>query len=368
MTLSHPKIPLFSAEAVHAGIDLHSPIRQVLDSHWYVLGQAVQAFEADFARYIGVAHCVGVANGTDALELGLRAAGVCSGDEVVTVANAGFYSSTAIRAIGAAPLYVDVDPVTLTLSPDALANALASKPRAIVVTHLYGRMADMGRLLPMARAAGIPVVEDCAQAHGAALNGRRAGSLGTIGCFSFYPTKNLGAVGDGGAVVADDDALAATLRQLRQYGWSQKYRVDMEGGRNSRLDELQAAVLSAKLPHLEAWNTQRRNIAQRYNDAFSALPLKCPDISGSAYVAHLYVLRCGQRDALRAHLAARGVATDIHYPIPDHRQPIELQRSHAALPVTEQSASECLTLPCFPGLSDEAVSHIIAAVRDFFAH
>lgn len=352
---------------MHADIDLQGAVQRVLNSHWYVLGEAVRSFETAFARYIGVDHCVSVANGTDALELALRASGVVSGDEVITAANAGFYSSTAIRAIGAIPRYVDVDPQTLTLSATALKHALARKPRAVIVTHLYGRMADMGALTRLAHAAGIPLIEDCAQAHGAMSEQRRAGSFGTLGCFSFYPTKNLGAIGDGGAIVTHDASLAERLVQLRQYGWNQKYHVVAPGGRNSRLDELQAAVLHTKLPHLDTWNAQRRSIAQRFNGAFADLPVTCPDAPGNAYVAHLYVLRCRQRDALRMHLQTRGIATEVHYPVPDHKQHVEAGRGHEPLPVTERAANECLSLPCFPGLSDHALHHIIAAVREFFS-
>lgn len=361
------KIPLFCAKSAGAGVDLLGAVRQVLESHWYVLGSAVQRFEAEFAQFNGVSHCASVANGTDALELALRALGVKPGDEVITVANAGFYSSTAILAVGAHPWYVDVEPTTMTMCAGALENALSRQPKAIVVTHLYGRLADMNAIVPLAEAAGIPVIEDCAQAHGAALNGRKAGSFGAAGCFSFYPTKNLGAIGDGGAIVTQDSELHARLRQLRQYGWSSKYHVQLEGGRNSRLDELQAAVLSAKLVQLDAWNTQRRDIARRYNEAFAGLPVQTPDTLTPEYAAHLYVLRCAQRDALRRFLADRGISTEVHYPVPDHLQAITPRTPQPALPITEQLAREIVTLPCFPGLADADVSRIITAVREFFA-
>ena len=359
-------VPLFSAAAVHADIDLSAALKRVVDSHWYVLGQEGTAFEAEFAAYLGAAHCVGLANGTDALELGLRAVGVERGQPVVLVANAGFYGSTAVHAIGAQPLYVDVDDASLTLSATGLAQALARKPAAVVVTHLYGQMADIAPLAELCRQAGVPLLEDCAQSHGARRAGRQAGTWGDVGCFSFYPTKNLGAIGDGGAVVARDAAIAARLRSLRTYGWSSKYTVALQGGRNSRLDELQAAVLRTKLPHLERHNAARRAIAQRYNTAFAALPLRCPPSLGEDYVAHLYVLRHPRRDDLRRFLQTHGIATDVHYPVPDHLQPVSAGQT-VDLPVTQAASAELLTLPCFPGLTDAEIERVIAAVQGFFA-
>lgn len=367
MTRSTLSIPFFSAVTVNAGANLSAAVQQVLDSHWYVLGQQVQGFETEFARYIGVKHCVSVANGTDALELALRAAGVVSGDQVITVANAGFYSSTAIYALGAVPLYADIDEVALTLSPAALEQALVSRPAAVVVTHLYGHMANMPALTALCQRAGVPLIEDCAQSHGAVLAGRQAGSWGKLACFSFYPTKNLGAMGDGGAVTTDDAALAARLYTLRQYGWTEKYKVSTPGGRNSRLDEMQAAILRAKLPLLNIHNTQRRRIAARYNSAFTALPLQCPPSVGDDYVAHLYVLRTPQRDALRAFLLAQGIATDVHYPIADHQQPAYPDvRLACVLDVTQAACASVLSLPCYPGLTDANVDRVIQAVREFF--
>lgn len=360
-------IPLFSAAAVNAGINLSIAIQHVLDSHRYVLGQQVLGFESEFGRYIGTEHCVSVANGTDALELALKTVGVAPGDKVVTVANAGFYGSTAIRAIDAVPLYADVDETTLTLSPMALEHALGSQPVAVIVTHLYGQMADMPALSALCERAGVPLIEDCAQAHGAALAGRKAGSWGQLGCFSFYPTKNLGALGDGGAITTGDAALAAGLRALRQYGWSHKYTVAVPGGRNSRLDEMQAAILRVKLPLLDAQNAQRRHIAARYNQAFAALPLQCPPSVDGDYAAHLYVVRSPQRDALRAFLQAHGIATDVHYPVADHRQPAYPHVHLAgALEVTQAACAGVVSLPCYPGMAQADVDRVIGAVQAFF--
>ena len=276
-----PRVPFFCPAGAAFGVDLGACLQRVVDSGWYVLGPQVRDFEAAFARHVGVRHALGVANGTDALTLALRALGVQPGQPVVTVANAGCYASTALAQLGAQPLYVDVEPARLTMAPPALAAALAAHPvAAVIVTHLYGQMADMPRLAALCHAAKVPLIEDCAQAHGATLNGRQAGAWGALACFSFYPTKNLGALGDGGAVLTDDQALAERLRALRQYGWTRKYEVTVAGGANSRLDELQAAVLLAKLPHLDAANAARRAIAARYSAAFADLPLTCPPPPG----------------------------------------------------------------------------------------
>ena len=359
-------IPLFSAQAANAPVDLLTPIKRVLASHWYTLGQETAALENEFADYCGVRHCVSVANGTDALELGLRALGVMAGDQVLLTANAGFYGSAACRLLGAVPHYLDIEPLTMTMSVAALREAVQVRPKAVIVTHLYGRLAEIEAIVAITAAAGVPVIEDCAQAHGAMRRGRRAGSFGSIGCFSFYPTKNLGALGDGGAVVTNDPAVAARLKQLRQYGWGEKYQVAVAGGRNSRLDELQAAILREKLPRLDSWNAERREIARRYNEAFADLPLTCPDTVGEEYVAHLYVVRVKDRPAFRHHLAGLGIATDIHYPVADHLQtayPTELRQG--TLPVCEEACQQVVSLPCFPGLGAEARERVIQGVRGY---
>ena len=365
---SAPQVAFFSPLGAAFGVDLGACLQRVVDSGWYVLGPQVREFETAFARHVGVRHAVGVANGTDALTLALRALGIQPGQRVLTVANAGCYSSTAIAQVGADPGWVDVDPARLTMAPEALAVALAEgHVAAVIVTHLYGQMADMPRLTALCQAAGVPLIEDCAQAHGAALHGRRAGAWGTLACFSFYPTKNLGALGDGGAVLTDDGALAERLRALRQYGWTRKYEVGLPGGGNSRLDELQAAVLLAKLPHLEAANAERRAIAAGYSAAFAGLPLDCPPPPGPEHAMHLYVVRTPRRAALQAHLAAHGVASDIHYPLADHRQPVRAAQPLPHLPVTEAACAEVLSLPCYPGLTAPQGARVIEVVRNFFA-
>lgn len=360
-------IPLFSDVVASEGLDLVGAVRGVIDRHWYVLGKEVTGFEQEFAAHVGVDHCVSVANGTDALEIVLRAFGVGPGDRVVAAANAGFYGSTAIHSIGATPVYVDVEADRLTLSPAALEQALALSPKCVIVTHLYGQMADMPALQRLCRAAGVPLLEDCAQSHGAQLGGRRAGSWGEAACFSFYPTKNLGALGDGGAITTGDGEFAARTRQLRQYGWSTKYQVSVPGGRNSRLDEMQAAILRAKLPRLDQWNAQRRAIARRYNEAFASLPLQLPASTGEDHAAHLYVLRTPRRAELRAFLHERGIATDVHYPTPDHRQPAHPNATCAgAMTHTESACEQVLSLPCFPGLPGSDVEAVVDAVSAFF--
>jgi dTDP-3-amino-2,3,6-trideoxy-4-keto-D-glucose/dTDP-3-amino-3,4,6-trideoxy-alpha-D-glucose/dTDP-2,6-dideoxy-D-kanosamine transaminase len=346
---------------------LQAAVDRVLDSGWFVLGPETESFERELAAFVGVTDCVGVGNGTDALELALIAVGVGTGDAVLTVANAGMYATTATRKIGARPLFVDVDPDDLLVDVDALRGALdraSGEVRAVVVTHLYGQLVDVAPIVEICAPLGIPVVEDCAQAVGTRRGGRSAGSSGTLGTFSFYPTKNLGALGDGGAIVTDDSELAVRVRQLRQYGWDRKYHSVTGGGRNSRLDEIQAAVLRARLPGTLDGNAVRRSILARYRDALPAGPrrlvMRRLDESHSG---HLAVLRTPTRDADRAHLAAAGIGTDIHYPVPDHRQPALADLPSVALPVTEAAADQVLTLPCFPQLTEDEVEQICAALR-----
>jgi dTDP-4-amino-4,6-dideoxygalactose transaminase len=252
------------------------------------------------------------------------------------------------------------------MAPASLQVALAIGVDAIIVTHLYGQMADIEQIAAMAAASKVPLVEDCAQSHGAIRGGRRAGSFCDIACYSFYPTKNLGAIGDGGAITTDNPDLDTRARRLRQYGWSSKYHVAEAGGRNSRLDELQAAVLREKLPMLDDWNLQRRRIASRYNDAFAGLPVQLPASIGQDFVAHLYVMRVQDRAAFIASMTAAGIATDIHYPVPDHRQTAYPKIIGVSLPVVEAASSAVVTLPCFPGLDADSVERVIAAVRGHF--
>ncbi|WP_079433178.1 DegT/DnrJ/EryC1/StrS aminotransferase family protein [Zoogloea sp. LCSB751] len=359
-------LPINDLKRHNAPLDpeLRSAIGRVLERGYYVLGPENKAFEQEFAAYLGTPDAVGVGNGTDALELALRAAGVGPGREVVTVANAGMYASTAIRATGATPVYVDVRADTLLVDPDLLAAAITPATGAIVVTHLYGRMADVERLVPVAHQRGIPVIEDCAQAHGARRQGRAAGSWGDLAAFSFYPTKNLGALGDGGLVTGQDPALLARVRHLRQYGWTtQKYECREAGGRNSRLDEIQAAVLRVKLPHLDAWNQRRRAIVSLYREGLKDIGWQLPPAPAEDDVAHLCVVRPRQRDTVRAVLQEHGIGSDVHYPIPDHLQPAYADEGRPALPVTEDAARGILSLPCFPEMTNDEVATVIQACR-----
>jgi dTDP-4-amino-4,6-dideoxygalactose transaminase len=335
-------------------------LARVAEGGWYVLGEEVRRFETSFARHVGVAHAIGVGNGTDAIELALRALGVGPNDEVVTVANAGMYATAAIHRVGGRAVYADVDASTMGIDVRSAAAALTPATRALIVTHLYGRMAPVEAVIERCAHAGVAVIEDCAQAHGALRGARRAGSFGALACFSFYPTKNLGAMGDAGAVLTGDDALAERLRALRQYGWQAKYDARVPGGVNSRLDEVQAAVLNLRLPSLDIRNARRRAIARRYSGRVRHAAIVVPDAEGDDYVAHLYVVRTSRRESLAKHLAARGIATDIHYPIPDHRQAI-FDGERPVLPVTERLAGEVLTLPCFPELRNDEVDAVIDA-------
>ncbi|MFO1487493.1 MAG: DegT/DnrJ/EryC1/StrS family aminotransferase [Verrucomicrobiota bacterium] len=365
----NPTIPIQDLKRHYESLaaELKATAQRVLDTGWYVLGQEVKAFEQEFAKYLGAGDCVSVANGTDALELSLRAFDIGPGDEVCTVANAGMYSTIGILSAGARPVFVDVQPDTLTMCPQSLAKSITAKTKAIIVTHLYGCMADIEAVLEIARARNLPVIEDCAQAHGAKHLGRTAGTWGDIGCYSFYPTKNLGALGDGGGLSTNKPQIAERLRRLRQYGWSSRYHSDDRGGRNSRLDELQAAFLRVKLPHLNRWNARRRQIAQAYNDAFKHHNLLLPRLS-ETHVAHLYVVATPKRDAFRASLTAAGIGNDVHYPLPDYAQKSIRQQlgELAPLTATEKACREIVTLPCFPELTDAEVEKVIQAVHSFF--
>lgn len=353
--------------AITTEATVRTSAERVLSSGWYVLGKEVEAFEREFAEYCGVGHCVGVASGTDAIELGLRALGVGRGSRVATVANAGFYTTTALMALGAEPVFVDVERETKLMDLAHLKQILGETTLdAVVVTHLFGLLHDMEPVLDLTARAGVPVFEDCAQAHGARRGGRAAGSFGAAASFSFYPTKNLGALGDGGAVVTGSADVAQSVRRLRQYGWGSRYRAEIKGGRNSRLDEMQAAILRAKLPLLDGWNRRRRDIATRYSREIGNPRVDRPPVHGEEYVGHLYVVVSDDREALRAHLAEASILTDVHYPLPDHRQPVlAAHGGRTGLPVTDDLSAAILTLPCYPELSDEEVTRVISRVNSW---
>lgn len=347
-------------------------ISRVLDSGRYILGGEVENFEAEFASYLGVEHAIGVASGTDAIELALRAVGVTAGDGVYTVSLTAVATIAAIVRLGATPILVEIDEHSYTMDPERLGEAIrlhrsGARPRAVVPVHLYGAMADMPAITRVAAAAGLRVVEDCAQAHGAALAGRRAGTWGDAAAFSFYPTKNLAAIGDGGAVVTSLSGVAANVRETREYGW-QTRQVSEHPGVNSRLDEIQAAVLRVGLRYLDADNVRRVNIANQYDAGLSGTALSTPhrrDEGG--HVFHQYVVRAGRRDDLRAWCADRGVATAIHYPVPGHLQPgyRELLKTVSDLVITERVSSEVVSLPVFPQLTGDEVSRVIEVVASW---
>ena len=342
--------------------EIRAAIDRVLERGQYILGPEVEAFETAFADYCGVPHAVGVNTGTDALVLALRAFDIGPGDEVITVSHTALATLAAILATGATPVLVDVDPDHWTLDPAALEGAISLRTRAIVPVHLYGLPADMDPILEVASARGVLVIEDCAQAAGADYKDRRVGGLGDAGCFSFYPTKNLGAFGDAGAVVTRHAAVAARLRRLRQYGWDDR-RDTVEPGVASRLGEIQAAILNVKLPTLDRDNAVRRAIAARYDAALATLPLLRPSVRpGSTHVYHLYVICCEPREALRARLAADQVLAGVHYPVPGHRHGGYGSRCRVAatgLAVTEALAECVLSLPMFPEMTAEQVGLVI---------
>ena len=338
----------------------------VLQKGWFILGSEVTNFEHEFARYCGTYFCKAVANGTEALEIALRALGIKENDRVITVANAGGYSSTALNSIGAKPVYVDIDHENMLISIPSLLSALKNDISCIIVTHLYGHAVKIDEIIQISNKYNIPIVEDCAQAHGALFKGKRVGSFGKLGCFSFYPTKNLGALGDGGAIVTNDSDLAERIAKLRQYGWGKKYYSRINGGRNSRMDELQASFLRAKLPFLDSWNARRLAICKQYIEGITHPLVRMPKISESSYVGHLFVIRSTYRDSLQMHLKCKEIMADIHYPIPDYRQPCWVSLyENTALKETELSCAEVLTLPCFPEMSDSEIDKVISAINEW---
>jgi dTDP-3-amino-3,4,6-trideoxy-alpha-D-glucose transaminase len=363
--LSHVPFTDFQAHVRALRGELDAALARVLESGWFILGPEGEALETELASAFGVAHCVGVGNGTDALQLALEAMGVRAGDEVVTSPLSAAFSALAILRAGATPVFADVDEETLTLSPAAAERVLTERTRVLMPVHLYGHPANMDEFLDLAHARGLVILEDACQAHLAEVAGRRAGTIGEAGALSFYPTKNLGALGDGGAVLTGSDEIASRVRQLRNGGQSEKYRHDLPGT-NSRLDEMQAAVLRVGLRHLREWNQRRRALAALYSAELAGAALRLPcEQPWARAVWHLFVVRHPRRDALRDALERRGVGTLIHYPVPLH-----LQKAFAALggragdfPVAERACAEILSLPLYPEMSDEEARRVAAAVR-----
>ena len=352
---------------------IDAALTRVFEGGVYILGREVEMFEAAFADYIGVRHAIGVGSGTDAIELALRASNIGAGDLVFTVSHTAVATVAAIERAGATAVLVDVEPGTYTMAPHELSRALRmtrpGRPAAVLPVHIYGQPAELSELAEIARVHDLRLIEDCAQSHGALYCGEPTGSFGDVACFSFYPTKNLGALGDGGMVVTSDPTLAVALREIREYGWRDRY-VSVRIGINSRLDAIQAAILGVKLRTLTADNARRQTIAARYDAGLAGLPLALPVRRPNAtHVFHQYVIRLADRDALRNRLGASGVGTGIHYPVPVHRQPAysgRLTCGPSGLGVTERAASQILSLPIYPQLMDEAVDRVIAEIRAFF--
>ena len=348
---------------VFADEEVTEAVERVTRSGWYLHGEETAAFESELGEYLGVRHAIGVASGTDALEVAFIALGGGPGGEIVTAANAGGYSTLAARACGMHVRFADVDDRHLLLTPKSVEEALSPRTTIVVVTHLYGKMAPVPEIRDLCHARGIAVVEDCAQAAGAQINGRYAGSIGDAAAFSFYPTKNLAAIGDGGAVITRDDDVALRARRVAQYGWGVKYRVEQDGGRNSRLDEIQAAVLRVRLPRLDECNQRRRDVVGRYARALESTSAGMAQDGDQDFVAHLAVARTTRRAALVEGLRARGVRTDVHYPVPDHRQRF-IGAPRVRLPVTEAASAQILSLPCFPEIEDGELEIVCAALGE----
>jgi dTDP-4-amino-4,6-dideoxygalactose transaminase len=352
--------------------ELDAAVSRALGSGWFILGAEGRGFEAEFAAWLGAPRAVGCGNGTDALALTLRGLGVGPGQAVATVSHTAVATVAAIEMVGATPVLIDIDPAHYTMDPAELAEVLAHPPAglppiaAIIVVHLYGQPADLPAILALGRRYGIPVIEDCSQAHGATLDGRKVGTFSEVSCFSLYPTKNLGALGDAGVIATGDAALAETLAALRQYGWKTHYLSDAVGV-NSRLDELQAAILRVKLTRLDAHNARRQAIAARYDAAVAAAGLTPPARrAGGSHVFHQYVLRVDERAALQARLRALGVATGIHYPVPVHLQGAYQGRialGPAQCRETARAAGQVMSLPMFPQLTDAQVEVVAAAIK-----
>jgi len=375
--MSHPQanarsesIPQFDLSEQYAavGAEIRTAIDRVLSSQQFVLGREGAAFEEEIAVLCGVAHGVGVASGTDALILALRACGVQAGDEVLLPTYTFVATGSAVSALGAKPVFVDIRPETYNLDPSELERRVTSRTRAIIAVHLYGLAADMDPILAFAKSRKLPLIEDCAQAIGALYKSRRAGSFGDAACFSFYPTKNLGAYGDAGMVVSNSAELAAHLGTLRNHGQTAKYR-SSEPGWNSRLDEIQAAVLRVKLRHLAEWQGTRRSHAAEYTRLLQQVPGIMPphEPEGLEHVYHQYTIRTEQRDALQRHLAARRVGTTVYYPHPLHLQPLYAHVGHRAgdFPHAERAAQEVLSLPMYPELRKDQIAHVVEAIAEF---
>jgi dTDP-4-amino-4,6-dideoxygalactose transaminase len=362
-----PQVDLKANYLAHKD-EIDAAMARVLNSGWYILGQEVTAFEQEFADYIGVKSGIGVGSGTDALHLALRACGVGAGDEVITVSHTAVATAAAIELSGAKPVFVDIESDTFLMDPNRIERTITPRTKAILPVHLYGNVAEMEKILDVADRYGLRVIEDCAQSHGARYKERRSGSWGTIAAFSFYPTKNLGALGDGGMVVTNDPDLATRVRSLREYGWQQRY-VSETAGLNSRLDELQAAVLRVKLKYLDGSNEERRRKALIYTQRLQGADIHCPAVRKEVdSVYHLYVIQTQERDSLRDFLREQGIQTLIHYPVPVHLQNAyrQLGCGPGDLPVTEECSRQILSLPLYPEMPESEIEEVASQIEVFF--
>ncbi len=358
------RIPFVRPAPREDGAAVRAAIDRVIASGRYVLGPEVEAFECEFAAAAGARRAVGVGTGTDALALILRALDIGPGDEVITTPLSAAYTALAVLMAGARPVFADIDPERLTLDPDAVGSAITSRTRAVMPVHLYGQAADMDAIGAVAARSSLAVVEDCCQAHLGTAGGRPVGSIGIAGAFSFYPTKNLAALGDAGAVVTNDDALASRIARLRNGGQTDRYR-HVDAGVNSRLDEMQAAILRARLPFLPGWTDRRRRLAAAYRHALAAAAVRIPREHDPGHVYHLFVVRNPRRDQLQRHLAAIGIETLVHYPVPIPAQPALGGGSTAEFPCAEEACRELLSLPLHAALTDEELAIVSAAISGF---
>jgi dTDP-4-amino-4,6-dideoxygalactose transaminase len=362
------KVPFVDLKRLHheIGDELRLAFARVLENSSFILGPEVERFEAEFARYCGAEHCVALNNGTSAIHSVLVSLGIGPGDEVITVPHTFIATAEAISAVGATPVFIDIDPISYCMNPELIEPAITKKTRAIMPVHLYGQMADMGAILEVANAHNMPVIEDACQAHGAEYDLRRAGSLGFASCFSFYPGKNLGACGEGGAVTTNDADLAQRLRLWRDHGSQRKYE-HMFPGHNMRMEGIQGAILTVKLKYLHQWNDLRRQAARYYAQVLHESQLILPqEMPRCKHVYHLYVVCVDDRDGLRDQLGKLGVESGLHYPTPLHLQPAysHLDYQRGDFPVTEFVASRVLSLPMYPGISTEAIDHVAAAMLE----
>jgi len=368
---ANPKAGYYAYKA-----EIDAAFKRVLESGWYILGQEVKSFEDEFASYIGIGNAIGVASGTDAIEIALRACGVGKGDLVFTVSHTAVATVASIERSGAVPVLVDIDPKTYTMDPGCLEKAIAYykknntsySTKAIIPVHLYGHPADMQAVMDIAKRNQLIVIEDCAQAHGAKLDGKNVGRFGDLGTFSFYPTKNLGALGDGGIVICNDKGLADNVRALREYGWKERY-VSAFSGLNSRLDELQAAILRVKLKKLDSDNARRREIASLYNEILESTNLLLPSENANILHAyHLYVVQTDKQEGLQRYLRDHGVGTAIHYPVPVHLQPAyrgKILIGLEGLEITETVCRQILSLPMYPQMTNERVEKVCTCIKEW---